>query len=159
MKRIERWLPRVVVSLVLIARLTSLFEAEAPSSKSSFESWVWLATLPGSALTLLVEARGQDSMAWWSTSTLLWAIVAYLQFRAIAVLPRALSTRPVANRVLTVVASTGLLVAALWAISRVPSHPEEEPVSFFLGMPLVFFVAFALMLVLSIAVRTRGHRA
>jgi len=158
MARIELWVPRFVVALVLIARLTSLFTADAPSSKSRFETCAWVATLPGSAVTLVVEGMNRDSLAWWGIVALLWATAAYLQFIGIAALPRVLSFRPVANRVFTGIATTGVLLAGFWAISRIPSHPEEESTSFFVAIPLLLCVAFAVLLALSVAARSYKAR-
>jgi hypothetical protein len=158
MTRIELWVPRFVVALVLMARLTSLFTGDAPSSRSSFETCAWVATLPGSAVTLLVEGMNRDSLALWVIVALLWATATYLQFIGIAALPRILSSRPLANRIFTGIAAGGVLLAGFWAISRIPSHPEEEATSFFVAVPLLFCVAFAVLLALSVAARSYKAR-
>ena len=130
MIKIERWLPLLVLALVFAARLTSLFTGDAPSSKSEFEIYVWVATLPASAVAVLIEERDQYSLGWWSVAFLLWAASAYLQFSLVAAIPRFLSSRPKANSIFTAVTAGGILLIGLWTISRIPSHPEEEPASF-----------------------------
>lgn len=132
----------------MIGNMASLVSAEAPRWSSDLERTTFTVTLPASLLSLLVRSRDEDSIIFWSGGALVWVAGVFAQFSILATLPRYMRRRPVHRQIALIVALIIFGVSLLWLASSWPQHRQEEPVLFFIRVPLWFLTASTILFVL-----------
>jgi len=116
---------------------------------TTIETIVFVGTLPSSLLSWLIRSRDPGSIGLWFAASAVWTAAAYLQFSALAAMPRFLATRPLLRTIVMSVSCIAFFVCVAWLIAAWPSGPEEDPTIFFIRSPLIGCAAAAILLLLS----------